>query len=524
MSYTVTHHSLGGNILRSIKSFFVGLILFVISFPILWWNEGRLDVSTVAKTATVITPDGAGGKAEGALIAVTAGLATDDTLGDPDFLKPATHIAIKRKSEMFAWVEKRETHEHQRLGGGSDTITEYTYETTWTDDPQKSDGFEDPEGHENPEFPVDSKDLFANSAKVGTFVITPKDIELPPAKPMAVDDSMMISYAPHQTAPAAPAHVAPAAKPHGSASAGPHGSAAAPHATGAPKASAAPKGSSAPKLAKAAPSGSAPAKDMTNNDVVHSNRPVAELHPHRDGSFIYMGEGNIAHPVVGDVRVSFAVVDPTPGPVTLYGIRKGNTVTPWIEPGDKLVPAKLYRVVPGTHAEAIKLMHGEYETTTWVIRLVGFLLMWFGLALTVSPINAVLSIVPFLGQAGRTMTSIVMFPMAFVLTGLTITLSIIAHHPLMLIVPVVLAVGIFAAVRMFGKKTPPQQMQPGMDPNAQYAQPQGYPPQGYGPPPGGGYGGPPPGGGYGGPPPGGGGYGGPPPGGGGYGPPPGGGY
>ncbi len=524
MSYTtVTHHSLGGNILRSIKSFFVGLILFVISFPILWWNEGRLDVSTVAKTATVITPDGAGGKAEGSLIAVTAGLATDDTLGDPDFLKPATHVAIKRKSEMFAWVEKRESHERDRIGGGSDTITTYTYETRWTDDPQKSDGFQEPEEHGNPDFPVDSKDLFANSAKVGSFVITPKDIELPPAQPMAVDDAMMISYAPHAAAP--PAHVAPTAKPHGSASAGPHGSAAAPHATAAPHASvaAAPK-SSAPKVvvapAKPGASGSAAAKEENNNDVAHTNRPVAELHPHRDGTFIYMGEGNVAHPVVGDVRVSFAVVDAMPGPVTLYGIRKGNTVTPWVEPGDVIMPAKLYRVVVGTHAEAIKLMHGEYETTTWVIRFLGFFLMWFGLALTVSPINAVLSIVPFLGQAGRMMTSVVMFPMALVLTGVTISLSIVAHHPLMLIVPVVLAVGIFGAVRLFGKKTPP--MQPGMAPQQGAYPQQGYPPQGgyggpppgYGPPPGGGYGGPPPGGGYGGPPPGGGGYGGPPPGGG----------
>ena len=83
----------------------------------------------------------------------------------------------------------------------------------------------------------------------------------------------------------------------------------------------------------------------------------------------------------------FEVVDPMPGPVTLYGIRKGNGVTPWIEPGDKLVPAKLYRVVVGTHADAIKLMHGEYESTTWGIRILGFFLMWFGLSMTIAPIQ-----------------------------------------------------------------------------------------------------------------------------------------
>ncbi len=522
---TVTHNSLGGNILKSIKSFFVGLILFAISFPILWWNEGRLDVSTVAKTATVVAPDGANGKAEGALIAVTSSLATDELVGDPDFLKPAKHIELNRKSEMYAWVEKKETHEKQNTGGSSDTVTTYTYEKKWTDDPQNSDGFADSNGHENPEFPVDSQTFFAKSAKVGAFSITPKDIELPPTKPLPVDDAMLVTFAPEptkrETAPATTT-TKPGTRPHASAA---PSAFAAPSAKPAHAASSGSAAKPAVSTSKPAASGSAAAKEENNNDVKHSNVPIATLHPHRDGTFVFMGRGTNSAPELGDVRESFEVVDPQPGPVTLYGIRTGLGVTPWVEPGDVLVPAKLYRVVPGTHAEAIQLMHGEYETLTWILRLVGFVVMWMGLAMTISPVNAVLSIVPFVGQAGRLITSVVMFPIALVLTGLTITVAIFAHHPLMLLVPLLALALIFGLTRVFSKKQPPQPM-----PQQQQAYPQGYGPQGGGYPPqgGGGYGGPPQGGGgYGPPPQGGGGYGGPPQGGGGgYGPPPqgGGGY
>ena len=47
---SVTSRGLGDNLIESIKGIVVGVILFLVSFPVLWWNEGRLDISTVAKT------------------------------------------------------------------------------------------------------------------------------------------------------------------------------------------------------------------------------------------------------------------------------------------------------------------------------------------------------------------------------------------------------------------------------------------------------------------------------------------
>ena len=45
----VSEQGLGSNLLDSIKGVAVGGLLFILSFPVLWWNEGRTDLSQVAK-------------------------------------------------------------------------------------------------------------------------------------------------------------------------------------------------------------------------------------------------------------------------------------------------------------------------------------------------------------------------------------------------------------------------------------------------------------------------------------------
>ena len=47
-------------------------------------------------------------------------------------------------------------------------------------------------------------------------------------------------------------------------------------------------------------------------------------------------------------------------------------------------------------------------------------------------INTLLDIIPFLGSAGRFLVSVVMFPIAFILSVVTILISIIAHSPILL--------------------------------------------------------------------------------------------
>ena len=463
-SYTsVSNRSLGDNLLASIKGLLLGILMFFASFPILWVNEGCVDLSTVAKTAVVVKPDGAGTSGEGKLISVTADLKVDETVADPELLVPDRYVKLQRKVEMYAWSEKKETSTQKKLGGGSTTTTTYTYDLGWTDSPKSSSAFSHPEGHENPGAGIEARSFFPAHAKVGAFSFAPQDLELPSPSPLTLSTAMVKAQ---ETQHAAVAPAPPAPTP----TKGPAG-----------------KRGKTPAPVKAPPAADTPAPSSSAFRFT--------------GTYLFRGKGSAERPVIGDVRVSYDAVLPGKQ-VTLYGQRQGSNVVAYMHEGKD----KLFRVVPGTHEQAMAQLHGEHVMMTWIVRACGFLAMWLGLSLVLGPFNAVLDIVPFVGSAGRFVTGLAMFPVAFVLSGVTIFVAIIAHSTILLVLTIVLVVGGLTALILVRRKNAPARPPGGGGPT------QG----GYGGPPQGGYGGPPQGG-YGGPPQGGG----PPMGG--YGPPPGGG-
>ena len=350
----VSNRSLGDNLIDSIKGVLVGLVLFAASFPLLWWNEGRTDISTVAKKAAVMKPDGSTQAAgEGKLIAVTEAIKSSGTLGDPDYLKAGAYVSLRREAEMYAWVEKVTKKEEKKLGGGTKVTTTYTYDKQWTARPQSSDDFRHPEDHENPPMTVSSQSWLSPSATVGVYGFAPEDITLPSPRPVAVSSENLL-----------------------------------------------------------------PGKGK------------------KSGDFYFVGRGSVEQPLLGDVRIAWTGIE-SGRRVTAYGKQQGTQLVAYMHDGKD----KLYRVVDGTHEEAIASLHGEHTTLTWILRLMGFLFMWFGLALVLGPIQAVLDILPFLGSTSRALTGIVLFPVALVLTSVTVLVAIVAHNPILLIGVVVLVVG-----------------------------------------------------------------------------------
>jgi len=105
----VTKVSWGKRIEKSFKGIILGIILFIASFFILWFNEGRVDFSKIAKLSVPVEANFVDEKAEGKFISVTGKLESNQTIGDPRFLKPGPYIKLVREVEMYAWVEKTET-------------------------------------------------------------------------------------------------------------------------------------------------------------------------------------------------------------------------------------------------------------------------------------------------------------------------------------------------------------------------------------------------------------------------------
>lgn len=171
----------GSRIINSIKGIVVGLILFIGSFGLLFWNEGRVDISDIAKTAvdissTSVSTDTA---LSGKLVSTTGEVNSDQLIGDDMFLVPGKYVAVNRRVEMYAWEEESKSTTKTNTGGSETTETTYTYSKKWQENPRSSADFNLTEGHENPVKTMQSVTNKVSTATIGAYSIDPQTIALP---------------------------------------------------------------------------------------------------------------------------------------------------------------------------------------------------------------------------------------------------------------------------------------------------------------------------------------------------------
>ena len=361
------------NLGNAIKGIVIGIILFLLSFVVLWWNEGRTDMSKIAKLAETALPEQINQSLEGKFISVTGTLESKEEIADPDYLKPGPYIELARKAEMFAWVQTSETKTEKKVGGKTVETTTYNYSKKWTDNPESSSSFKVPEGHDNPSMTVKSATWTASQSAVGAYMFAPGDAGLPSGAPLKLSAEMLTF----------------------------------------------------------------PEKSFGST-------------LRREGDYVYSGQGTSSNPVLGDVRISYTAL--TGGKkATLFGQLSNGQVNAYVHEGKD----RLFRVVQGTRDEAVATMHSEYTTSVWILRLVGFLMMWIGLSALFGPIHAVLDVLPFLGSTSRFLLGLVLFPVALVLSLMTIIISMIAHSIIALIICFVLFAGGIILFLMTRKKRVP---------------------------------------------------------------------
>jgi hypothetical protein len=352
---TITRTGWLGNIMNSFVGVLLGIILFLVAFPVLWFNEGRTNMATIAKASVLVDGARISEQMEGKQVAVAGTLVSDERLGDPPYLAAGAYVQLNRKVEMFAWVEHKSTETRKDAGGSSTTTTTYTYDKQWTSSPEDSHAFEHSQGHINPSLPLQSTTLVVSSAHIGAYTINPADITLPSARDINLDNE---------------------------------------------------------------------------NVTTSGNSKLA-------GNFIVLGRDSFDTPQLGDIRISYSGVSANTRAIA-FGKQQGTALVAYLTAKND----RLYRVFVNTdRAGAIQEMGTEYEVIGWILRLVGFLLMWIGLGLCFGPITAFLDVLPFLGSAGRFVIGLVALPIALALSMITIVISILAHNILALIVVLGLLVG-----------------------------------------------------------------------------------
>ena len=188
----ITTKSWGSRILNSIKGVFIGFIMFIISFGLLYYNEGRVDISKIAgdsieiqsNTQTSIENDNK-------LVSITGILESNDKIGD-EFLRQGNYISIERSVEMYSWKEYKESNSKTNVGGSETTETTYNYKKEWVNDPDNSSNFKITEGHQNPQMTINNNSVKVQNAKIGIYDLDINKIKLPNPKSLKLNNENII--------------------------------------------------------------------------------------------------------------------------------------------------------------------------------------------------------------------------------------------------------------------------------------------------------------------------------------------
>ena len=370
----VTSQSWFSRLGQSIKSVGTGLIIFIIAFPVLWKNEGcAVKIAkglTEGAGAVIVLPEPkVDSSKEGKLVHITGDATTTDTVTDPVLGVSETAIRLIRTAEMYQWQERSSSTTKKKLGGGTETVTEYRYEKGWSSSVINSSGFKRPSGHENPgAMEISSETFNASNVTVGEF-------SLP---------SGLIS----QITQGEPVQVT---------------------------------------------------QDKIPGEL--QGRAKAQ------GSEVYVGY-NPASPQIGDLKIKLTVVKPQK--VSIVAQQQGNTFTSYRTQQDTTIMMLSSGAV--TAAAMFQAAQDSNVTRTWMIRLLGFILMYAGIAMIFKPIVTFGDVVPFVGSILNFGIGIFAFIVAAALSLVVIAIAWIVYRPILGIALLVIGVGGFVAFKVMSKK------------------------------------------------------------------------
>ncbi|XP_066587375.1 transmembrane protein 43 homolog [Prorops nasuta] len=153
----------------------IGSILLAAGMCLLFWNEGRaakvahsLDEAfrniLVIPNSFQFMPE-----YEGRLIHISGTVSVSEPLTEPDYGIIVSSIKLKRRVQMYQWVE---IEEEQSFSSIPDEQKHYYYTTEWKDKLIDSERFYIRTGHHNPkEIPIKSQIQISTEAKIGTYIL-----------------------------------------------------------------------------------------------------------------------------------------------------------------------------------------------------------------------------------------------------------------------------------------------------------------------------------------------------------------
>jgi hypothetical protein len=377
---------------QSVGGIIIGILLFLGSFVVLFINEGTIDKSKIAATAVdVDAQKGPPANAVG-LVDIAGTVTADKPIGDGLFLKPGPYLLVERRAEVYAWVEDKKTEEREDVvGGGKTTITTYSYRKAWVGEATSESKFDGYGKEDYLNFERSSGEKISNGRALNRTVTDGRN---------AVVVVKMGRYTIDGNAVELPSAVPVA------------------------------------DLAAAADKAKVAAT------------PGAGV----NAGYVYIRRirGTQADQI-GDERVSYAVLK-SGFAGTAFGRLHGASLEAFpIEEALKNSTA-LFRIFASDKQAAVQTLHSEFVLWLWVVRIIGFAMMWLGLTLVFAPISTLLGIVNILGKVSRFLVNAVLFVIALSLSVVTVLVSMAAHSVVALAVAIVVIIGLIVLIVLLVKR------------------------------------------------------------------------
>ncbi len=182
------------------KGVAIGILLFALAFPLLFWNEGRAvkqhkALDEGAGAVIPVSSDMVDSANEDHLVHMTGTVTTDAQLTDADFGISVTALKLRRMVEMYQWQETASTETKDKIGGAQETVTTYTYDKGWSDRAIDSGGFKEPTGHQNPNsMPYGAAEYEADPVTLGAFTLSESLVDkVDSYEPLPLDDGAIPS-------------------------------------------------------------------------------------------------------------------------------------------------------------------------------------------------------------------------------------------------------------------------------------------------------------------------------------------
>jgi len=392
-----------------------GVILFIAGTILLWWNEGNfVKTQTALNEAQAVTTElgdisTVNTASNGQLVHATGTAATADILEDPYFGIAVGAIRLERAVEFYQWVEDSKSETREKLGGGQETIKTYSYRKDWVASPVDSSKFVAPGAsveHKNTALAnIEKLAVQATNVTFGAYRL-PKFLvdSIGGLESLTVELSDdVVTRLTQQIAPPDSLPVSPPAPVQGMLQF---------------------------------------EEDADEEEVKKEEQAAlpASQWVHGSGSTVYLGQ-NPASPAVGDVRASFKRTLPE-NTVSLVAKLNGDTFESFVASNGKTVG--MLRMGTLSAENMFASAHASNSTMTWILRIVGILLVCFSLNMLFAPLQVFASVVPFLGKLVGVGTGLVSMLLGAAWSLLIIALAWLFYRPLIGILIVAAAVGLIA--------------------------------------------------------------------------------